>query len=137
MASAAYRRLARILADEEYGPKLARLHGDAETRVLRLIEENKGKEARKAILEEDENRRARRRSSSISRPTRELKAVENILRKFSFANRIHVTQNVKLMTIAELDFAASATGDQLERRARRIPDRTNTRGQDVNPFWYH
>lgn len=138
MASAAQRRLARILADEEYGPKLARLRGNAETRILHLIQENKGKEARAAILEEDENRRVKRRAPTASRAVKEQKAVDNILRKLTtHANHTTVSRNVKLMTIVELDFAADATSDELRRRATQGSTRKDSRGNDVNPFWYH
>lgn len=56
----AKRRLARLLADEEYGPKLVRLNRHDERRVLDLIYENRGAEARKAIEELDTGRRKRR-----------------------------------------------------------------------------
>jgi hypothetical protein len=54
---AAQHRLERILRHEEYGPKLAKLSGRQERIVLDLIEQNKGRDARKAIIAFDERRR--------------------------------------------------------------------------------
>lgn len=133
----AERRLARILADEDYGPKLARLRGNDERRILNLIEQNKGKEARSEILRLDEARRAKRRASSASRPEKERKAVANILSKVGRANEKRIRENVTLMTIAELDFAGDASADELQRKARNPPYTVNRKGDDVNPFWYH
>lgn len=137
MASSAERRLARILSDEDYGPKLARLRGQDEKRVLTLIDQNKGREARQEILRLDEARRAKRRASGVSRPEKERKAVDNISRQFGRVNLGKVRANVKLMTGPELDFAASATQDELTAKARRPANRVDTKGNDVNPFWYH
>lgn len=137
MASSAERRLARILSDEDYGPKLARLRGQDEKRVLTLIDQNKGREARQEILRLDEARRAKRRASGVSRPEKERKAVDNISRQFGRVNLGKVRANVKLMTGPELDFAATATQDELTAKARRPANRVDTKGNDVNPFWYH
>lgn len=137
MASNAEKRLARILSDEDYGPKLARLRGQDEKRILTLIDENKGREARKEILRLDEARRAKRRVTAVSRPEKERKAIANILLQQDFVNPKRVAANVALMTIAELDFAGTATKDGLDTKARLPPSRKNTRGDDVNPFWYH
>lgn len=60
MASAAERRLNALLRDEEYGPKLARLNRADERIILDLIDQNKGREARKRLVELDENRRVKR-----------------------------------------------------------------------------
>lgn len=57
---AASRRLAALLRDEEYGPKLVRLNKTDERIVLDLIYENRGREARKELLRLDENRRTTR-----------------------------------------------------------------------------
>ena len=137
MASSAERRLARILSDEDYGPKLARLRGQDEKRVLTLIDQNKGREARQEILRLDEARRAKRRASGVSRPEKERKAVDNISRQFGRVNLGKVRANVKLMTGPELDFATTATQDELTAKARRPANRVDTKGNDVNPFWYH
>jgi hypothetical protein len=58
--SAAKRRLAALLRDEEYGPKLARLSRKDERTVLDLVYENRGREARQAIIELDSGRRRKR-----------------------------------------------------------------------------
>lgn len=57
---AAKRRLAALLRNEEYGPKLARLRRADERRVLDLVYENQGREARQAIDDLDSRRRRRR-----------------------------------------------------------------------------
>jgi hypothetical protein len=57
---AAKRRLALLLRDEEYGPKLVRLNRADERRVLDLVYEGNGREARKLINELDTGRRRRR-----------------------------------------------------------------------------
>lgn len=148
MANAAIRRLNYILSDELYGPKLARLTGEDERRVLELIDQNRGKEARAAILEADERRRARKRQVSrtkenvvarpVNREQKEDAAVANIMRQYGRkARREAVIRNVGYMTIAELDFAAEATEQDLIGEARRPASRKNSVGKDVNPFWYH
>lgn len=52
----AARRLSRILADEDYGPKLVRLSQRDQRRVLDLIDANEGRQARAEILAADERR---------------------------------------------------------------------------------
>lgn len=150
----AERRLARILSDEEYGPKLARLRGEDERQVLRLIEENRGKEARKAILTLDERRREQQRERRIARHSREQPpirrvtvrnreqrerdAVRRILSVFGRkAREPSVRRNVSLMTDDELDYTAIADEDGLVRRASEPATRQDNAGKDVNPFWYH
>lgn len=150
--SAAEQRLLRILSNEDYGPKLARLRGEEERYILRLIDQNKGKEARREILRLDEERRARQRAKRAakrsSKPTqpirgptrkqRERLAIANILRKTGGkASRKRVTQNVSYMDDEELDFAAIADITGLARRAKLPPDRMTATGDDLNPFWYH
>lgn len=55
--SLAKSRLDRILSDEELGPKLVRLNRADEDQVLRLVEQNRGREARKLIRDLDNARR--------------------------------------------------------------------------------
>lgn len=138
MASkAAMRRLQYILSDEEYGPKLARLRGEDERQILDLIEQNRGKEARAAILSADERRRTRGKRV-VNREQKENAAVANILRHYGRkASAATVRRNVGYMTSAELDFAADATETQLVGKARQPALRKDSRGKDVNPFWYH
>jgi hypothetical protein len=149
----AQRRLATILSNEDYGPKLARLRGEDERHVLSLIEQNRGKEARLAILEADEKRRERQRelrsqresrkrpiirTSVKTRAQREREAVRRILSVFGGkANTSRVSRNVSLMTNGELDFTADADRDSLTLRASGPADRTDASGKDLNPFWYH
>jgi hypothetical protein len=57
-------RLTRLLNDEEYGPKLVRLSRTDERTVLDLIEANRGRAARKKLIELDEARRHRERVTS-------------------------------------------------------------------------
>lgn len=57
---AAKRRLADLLRDEEYGAKLARLNRADERRVLDLVYENRGRDARKLVNELDAARRSHR-----------------------------------------------------------------------------
>ena len=150
MATPAERRLLRILSDEDYGPKLARLRGDDEAYILRLIDQNKGKEARSELNRLDEERRERNRSRRrgtprqpqtsrpISRAARERYAVENILRHAEGrANRARVIRNVKVMDDHDLDFAIDASFDDLIDRARRPAYTQTADGEDLNPFWYH
>lgn len=53
----AKRRLATLLRDEEYGPKLARLNRTDERIVLDLLYENRGREARTELNRLDAGRR--------------------------------------------------------------------------------
>lgn len=148
------RRLAYILSDENYGPKLARLRGAEERRILDLISENRGKDARQAILEADENRRAKVRERSAARRAQqrgqapylsvrtrrqqERDAAEHILDVFGGkAKPESVWRNVGYMTGGELDFAADADENGLVSRAVVPADRKDVRGKDLNPFWYH
>lgn len=53
------RRLRSILNDPEYGPKLVRLSAADQQRILRLVDQSQGRQARKLIGELDAARRAR------------------------------------------------------------------------------
>lgn len=137
--STAQRRLERILNDEEYGPKLARLRGESERRVLNLIDENKGREARKLILELDEERRTKQRESSLS--TLRKKAIERLTDMWRGQKRKStIITGVDNMTRDELNFALTADYMSLVNRARQPPDRIPKGvpdGVDINVFWYH
>ncbi len=54
----ASRRLNRVLRDEDYGPKLVRLSRADQRRILDLIDNNRGAQARREILRLDAERRA-------------------------------------------------------------------------------
>lgn len=61
------RRLRSILLNEDYGPKLARLSAGDQQRVLQLINQNKGREARTLITDLDAVRRHRRATTRRAR----------------------------------------------------------------------
>lgn len=147
--SNAMKRLERILADEDYGPKLARLNRADERRVLDLIEQNpdgRGQAARKEILRLDEARlsreRARRQSKKSSVPVIDIE----VLRRRAYANMRRqvngkpatITRGVEHMTEEELEFAASASHGAIRQKAG---DRSNLRVYEdldfeINVFWY-
>lgn len=141
--SAAVKRLERILGDEDYGPKLARLNRRDEAHVLDLIDRNKGREARKEILRLDEARRERRRGTSTRLPTIEqlrakarakLHAMWQSKEKYVAVN---MRRNVKYMTPDELKYATSATQNELEDRAREPSKPYPDLDFELNVFWYH
>lgn len=70
--SPAERRLDALLKDEEYGPPLVRLNKGDERKVLDLIDANKGRDARKLILELDAKRRTHERTRARVRRYRAL-----------------------------------------------------------------
>lgn len=140
MASAAdrnaRRRLQTLLADEDYGPKLARLRGEDERRVLRLVEQNRGKEARAAIDEADARRRARVRAQRRETLVRAAVNNERVQHRDHYEiNESAVRAHLADASDAELRFIARASRQQLVDRAREpprvLPDR------EYNPFWYH
>lgn len=78
---AALQRLDRILADENYGPKLARMTRSQERQVLALIEQNRGKEARQTILDIDSrSRQVRRTKDRVREYSRKSEAERRRLR---------------------------------------------------------
>lgn len=137
--SNAVKRLERILNDEDYGPKLARLNRKDETYVLDLIDRNKGREARKEILRLDTERRERRRGSSIV----QLRAkAYTRLRAMLKGKPATQKRGVSLMNKDQLNYATSASDSQIRDRAK-----AQTRDQDptaypddleieYNVFWY-
>jgi hypothetical protein len=124
--------LRSLLSDENYGPKLARLRGADERRVLDLVEANRGSEARQYITSADERRRERERQAR--KATLYRRAVANVAAQHS-APVLAVERHLADATEAELRFAAGATRDQLVQRAR-MPPRT-LEAREINPFWYH
>ena len=135
----ALRRLQRLLDDEDYGPKLARLRGTDEQRILDLIDRNRGKEARAEILAADQRRRET--AAASRRRLLERRAVDNQVkahREGGFdPNRDTLEDGARLMSNADLRFAATATRQQMVDRARQPPTVLTPRGEDWNPFWYH
>lgn len=135
----ALRRLTRILDDDDYGPKLARLRGPDEQTALRLIDENRGAQARRHILEADQRRRTAQRAAARHRA--EVRAVDNQTNSHESVglrvNRTALLMGARLMTDTELRFAGTATRDQLVTRCRQPPKYLTPRGEDWNPYWYH
>lgn len=117
------RRLASILKDEEYGPKLARLRGAAERRVLDLVEQGRGREARKQILFEDELRRkknrskARERSKAQRAPTVD-EVVAHFLKELPSANLTTITENVRSMSPEQRRYTMRIGAEQIQELAR-------------------
>jgi len=134
--SNAMKRLERILGDEEYGPKLVRLNRKDEAYVLDLIDQNKGREARKEILRLDKERIARRRKptkTSKSPTIGELRAKAYArLRAMLKGKPATQKKGVSLMNVDQLNFALVATADQLRAKAAEYPDIE----VEMNVFWY-
>jgi hypothetical protein len=135
----ALRRLQRLLDDEDYGPKLARLRGTDEQHVLGLISRNQGAAARAEINAADARRRETARASARMRL--EKRAVDNQHARHreggTHPRRAALEGGARLMSDTDLRFAAGATRDQLVQRARQPPKHLTPRGEDWNPFWYH
>lgn len=142
MASAsqrnAIRRLQRILDDEDYGPKLARLRGNDERAILDRIGQGQGLRDR-ALRDEIDAADARRlaRLREQRRRTLYQRAVDNelLVHSVAGATRSGVERSLQFATDAELRFAEKATRDELVIRARERP--RDIEGIQINPFWYH
>jgi len=67
-SSGYHRRLRTLLLNEDYGPKLVRLSNSDQQRVLQLVNQNKGREARALVNDLDVTRR--RRNSTARRAKR-------------------------------------------------------------------
>lgn len=132
--SNAVKRLERILSDEDYGPKLARLNRKDEAHVLDLIDRNKGREARKEILRLDRERLERRRRSTARLPTIEQLRAKAYTRLRQMLNGKPKTQQkgVSLMNADQLNIALNADADTLRRKAAEYPDIDI----EFNVFWY-
>lgn len=143
--SNAAKRLERILADEDYGPKLARMNRRNESYILDLIDRNKGREARREILRLDEVRRTQRRerdrqrraSTSVSVSDLRQQAARNIIRRTK-GHPGRIQRNVHYMTRDELRFAILASSADLRARAQDAPYVESPEfDKPINPFWYH
>lgn len=132
----AKRRLNRILADEDYGPKLARLSVADQRIVLEHIEANRGAQARDAITRLDAERRRGLQRRVVSGDLR-----ERLRARIMTLPRAHpqrVRERVAEMTDNELRIGLTVTLDELRRLARQPPRRYHGDPQkEVNPFWYH
>jgi len=152
----AMRRLERILSDEDYGPKLARLNRKDESHVLDLIDRNQGRKARAEILRLDEERRAKRRTRPTAQSTTTTPTVDiETLRAQAFARMRqqvrgkYSTQKkgVNNMNQPILEFTVNASGDQIKERASMNPtefwrtygpeDIAPDLDYEFNPFWYN
>ena len=142
--SNALKRLERILADEEYGPKLARLNRKDETYVLDLIDRNKGLEARKEIVRLDEQRRAQQRTRRTSKPTRTIdidelrrKATQAMYRKVN-GKPSTIRRSVSHMSTDELNFAINADHEAIRAKAGDVSNIRDYDDEDVpwNVWWY-
>lgn len=143
MASApqrnAIRRLQRILDDEDYGPRLARLRGSDERAILARISRGEGLRDR-ALRDEIDAADARRRARERERRRRSLyeRAVDNtfdVHRDIPRTRLEGIQRALSFATPDELRFAAKADHDELVVRARERP--RNIEGIEINPFWYH
>lgn len=143
--SNAMRRLERILGDEDYGPKLARLNRKNEAYILDLIDKNKGREARKEILRLDKERLESRRATRAAK----LDPIER-LRKKAYARLRAMLKGkpatqqkgVASMNRKQLNFAVNAPADAIRHKARaqsRDSDPTaypDDLEMEYNVFWY-
>ncbi len=150
----AMRRLERILSDEDYGPKLARLNRKDEAHVLDLIDRNQGRKARAEILRLDEERRTKRRTRAMPKATYQTPDLDT-LRAAAFRRMRqqvrgkYSTQRkgVDNMNRPILEFTSTASGDQIKERASMNPSEFwRTYGPEeiapdidyeFNPFWYN
>jgi hypothetical protein len=142
MARTAYeRRVALLLADEDYGPALARLNRADTAEVLKLVQANEGQRARLEILRLDARRRAavttsrqRRRSTGV---------VEHVIAELSGAGLDFSVQTVqygvKLMTRGEVVETLGMDASEIQEAAG---DSGNVRWyeeveRDWNVWFYH
>lgn len=137
------RRLRALLLDEDYGPKLARLNVADTTRVLRLVEANRGVEARKLIITLDEERRgdvtSKRRERARARTVAYI--ISELLRVGTNdpVNSSTVALGVAIMTAGQRAESEAMDGEELKSSAG---SRTNVQwaspyGKFWNPWWYH
>lgn len=141
--SNALKRLERILSDEEYGPKLARLKRADEAHVLDLIDRNKGIEARKEILRLDEARRTQQRTRRTSKAPRiDIEALrrkaEQAMRRKVSGKPSTIRRGIAHMTTDELNFAINADHESIRAKAGDVSNIRNYDDEDVpwNVWWY-
>lgn len=143
--SAAVRRLERILNDEDYGPRLARMNRKNEAYILDLIDRNKGREARSEILRLDKERLAanRARKTKAKLPTiEELRrdARRKLHDQWKSRERYNATNTrmrVNLMNEDDLQFAIDGSTSDLESRASEPSIAYPDLDIELNVFWYH
>lgn len=137
------RRLRRLLLDEDYGPKLARLNVAETARVLRLVELNRGADARALIIQLD---KARREDTTRKRKDRaNARTIAYIIRELirvgtnDPVNSSTVALGVAVMTAKQRAETEAMDGEELKASAG---DRHNIQwaspyGKFWNPWWYH
>lgn len=132
--SNAVKRLERILADEDYGPKLARMNRKNEAYILDLIDKNKGREARKEILRLDKERLESRRTRAAKLPTIDQLRAKAYTRLRAMLKGKPATQQkgVSLMNRDQLNLALTLPVDALRMKAAEYPDIDI----EFNVFWY-
>ena len=132
----AKRRLNRILADEDYGPKLVRLNRRDQREVLQLIDANRGREAREAILRLDRQRRAGGERAVLRKDLEG--RVQARMEMLPRAHPGRIAERVAEMTTDELRYALTTSLDEIRQRARGAPRGVRADpSQLINPFWYH
>jgi hypothetical protein len=142
--SNAMKRLERILADEDYGPKLVRLNRTDERHILDMIDSKTHyTKINKEIDRLDAERIAKRRKPARARKTLDiatlrLKAYRN-MRSQLMGNPKQITRGVSVMTVDELQLAATGDSATLKKKASiqvgwAIPEDYE---HEINPFWYN
>lgn len=134
---AASRRLQRILADKDYGPKLVRLSPSDQRTVLDLISENQGREARASINELDANRREREEEKAR---VRQHPRVVQVLYQLHGPRTPHqvdrISRNASEMTAAQMRRVLGLTGQKLRNYVIGHAAQPAPAGKTINPFWY-
>lgn len=113
------RRVAALLADEDYGPKLARLNRYQTGEVLELVRQNRGAEARREILRYDEQRRQESTRKRIENRNQRIQTyILDTLRAVPvYANPQTVAFGVSLMTRTEGDRTLDMDADEIRDHA--------------------
>jgi len=154
----AIRRRNTLLADETYGPKLARLNKRDASRIDDLIFQNRGADARAELLRLDRERRAqvRARPSRARRVLTIGAARERLYRrleahfgqrvvatKYGFENKfasLTVSRRIDRMTETQVYDALKLTDAQLDSAVKQNPPPPRWAQEDnseYNVLWYH
>ena len=142
------KRLERVLNNEDYGPKLARMNRADERRILDMIDRNVHyTKVHKEIDRLDEARRTKQRvrRTRVKRPV--VKSIEQ-MRRDAFLHMNAQLRNkwkykeetnrkyVNVMDKQDLDRAMTASKRELEDLGR-APAYVDLGDIEINPFWYH
>lgn len=143
MADTAYeRRVRRLLLDEDYGPKLARLNREDTAHVLELVRINQGAQARREILRLDEERRERNTRARQQRRDNQL--VHHIVHElrndgvYRYSIQM-IAFGVNLMTRSQHDTTFLMDGPEIRARAGDPDFIEYILPLDIehNKWWYH